>query len=104
MCQSAVLTLQSISSMEFLQIAGPALRDIGIIDINEWGEGFETLYKQIWDVLFNEDRELLPFWNAPLLELRNNSVVGNDRYTLAQGLARIAATYAFVSVSMEKRV
>jgi len=90
--------------MEFLQIAGPAIRDLGIMDLNEWGNGFENLYKEIWKVLFDEDRNLLPFWNASLLELRKESTVGADRYTLASALARIAATYTFVTMSMEKRL
>ena len=90
--------------MEFLQIAGPAIRDIGIIDLNEWGNGFENLYKKIWEVLFDKDRNLLSFWNPILLELKNESVVGSDRYTLASALARIAATYAFVNIAMDKRI
>ncbi len=90
--------------MEFLQIAGPAIRDLGITDINTWGGGFENVYKEIWKVLFDEDRNLLPFWNPVLLELRRNSTVGADRYMLAAGLARVGATYAFVTMSMDKNL
>ena len=104
MCTSAVLTLQSVSSMEFLQLAAPAIRDLGIMDLNEWGGGFENLYMEIWKVLFDEDRKLLPFWNPVLIELRRNSTVGADRFTLAAALARVGATYAFVTMSMERHL
>ena len=104
MCTSAVLTLQSVSSMEFLQLAAPAIRDLGIMDLNEWGGGFENLYMEIWKVLFDEDRKLLPFWNPILVELRRNSTVGADRFTLAAALARVGATYAFVTMSMERHL
>tara|TARA_R100000458_G_scaffold41585_1_gene39288 strand:+ start:243 stop:515 length:273 start_codon:yes stop_codon:yes gene_type:complete len=90
--------------MEFLQLAGPAIRDLGIMDLNEWGGGFENLYKEIWKVLFDEDRKLLSFWNPVLIELRRNSTVGADRYTLASALARVAATYAFVTMAMDKHI
>ena len=90
--------------MEFLQLAGPALRDLGIIDLNEWGDGFENLYKEIWKTLFDEDRKLLPAWNFILLELKKNSASGSERHTLAAALARVGATYAFVNMSMERNI
>ena len=90
--------------MEFLQLAGPAIRDLGIMDLNDWSGGFENLYNEIWKVLFDEDRKLLTFWNPILVELRRNSAVGADRYTLAAALARVGATYAFVTMSMDKHI
>ena len=103
MSESALLTLKSCSTMEFLQFAGPAIRDIGIYDINGWSEGFENLYKEIWDSMFDKDRNLHDFLVPALIELRQNSTVGADRYTLAGALARIGATYAFVKMSMDRQ-
>ena len=100
--QSAVLTLQSCSSMEFLQLAATAIRDLGIIDLNGWSGGFDELYTQVWNAMFDEERNLHAFLHPVLLELRNNSNCGADRFTLAGALARVGATYAFVSMAMDR--
>ena len=86
--------------MEFLQFAGTAIRDLGIVDLQTWSGGFETLYKEVWDSMFDENRNLRDFLVPTLLELQQNSTVGADRYTLASALTRVGATYALVKMSL----
>jgi hypothetical protein len=88
--------------MEFLQLSAPAIRDIGIYDLQEWGGGFNELYRRIFDTLFDENRKLNSFMYPILKELNANSVCSADAELLAAALSRVAAIYGFASISMDR--
>ena len=88
--------------MEFLQLAAPAIRDLGIYNLDGWAGSFDDLYKEIFNSLFDKDRNLYPHWHPVILELKSHSVCAGDQKMLAATIARIGATYAFVTMSMDR--
>ena len=90
--------------MEMLQYAGPAIRDLGIYNIDEWGGGFNNVYKEIFSALFNEERKLHDYLIPIVLELKKFSVCGPDKKMLAATIARVGAMYAFANISTERNL
>jgi len=90
--------------MEFLQYAAPAIRDLGIYNIDGWAGGFDYLYKEIFNSIFNEKRKLHEFLYPVVLELREKSTCGAEHKMLAATIARVGAIYAFVSISTDRNL
>lgn len=90
--------------MEFLQYAAPAIRDLGIYNIEGWSGGFPSLYREIFNVIFDKERKLQKVFYPIVKELRDHSTCGSDRKTLAATISRVGATYAFVSISMDRNL
>jgi len=88
--------------MEFLQFGATAIRDLGVYDVDAWGNGFETVYSITFGVLFDENRNLRSSFYPVVEELRSNSSCGADPQMLAASLGRIAFTLTFVSVATER--
>ena len=57
-CQKAVVLLKTMTQMELIQAAAPAIRDIGIYDIDTWSGGFNLLYTEIKNIIFDENLKL----------------------------------------------
>ena len=91
-----------MTEMELLQAAAPAIRDIGIYDINTWSGGFSTLYTEIRKILFDNDLKLNKNLIPVITELEKNSVCSADTEMLAVSLSRIAAILTFIKISVEK--
>lgn len=105
------MLIQMMTVMELLQYAGPALKDLGLIDLNRWGDqpveginGFEFIYKHIWDILFDSKREIREEMIPIIEELQAHSVCGNDPKLLSGVLARIAGTLAFMEIAKAKNL
>ena len=101
-CQKAVDLLRTMTEMELLQSAAPAIRDIGIYDIESWSGGFSTLYLEIRNVLFDKDLKLNENLVPVVIELEKESFCSADIEMLAVSLSRIAAILAFIKRSVEK--
>jgi hypothetical protein len=103
MSKDAITLLTALTTMEFLQYAAPAIRDLGIYNMDEWSGGFDSLYKEIFNTMF-EGRELRAFLYPTLVELRKESTCGSDSKMLAATLARVGAVYAFVSMANDRNL
>jgi len=55
-------------------------------------------------MLFDKDRNLHEFLIPVVKELSSNSVCAADSQMLAATIARIGATYAFVSIAMDRNL
>jgi|TARA_Y100000310_G_scaffold322809_1_gene382326 hypothetical protein len=88
--------------MELLQSAAPAIRDVGIYDIEEWSGGFSSLYKEIKKILFDKDYNLNSNLIPALEELKKESTCGADAKMLAISLSRIAAILVFIKIATSK--
>jgi len=102
MSERAVTLLKTMDVMEFLQFGATAIRDLGVYDIDTWGNGFETVYSITFGILFDENRNLRSKFYPIVEELRSNSSCGADPQMLAASLGRIAFTLTFVSVATER--
>ena len=86
------------------QMAGPAIRDLGIYDIEAWAVGFNELYRAIFDALFDSNRNLHEHLIPVVKELREQSVCRADRQMLASTIARVGAVYAFTTIAMDRNL
>ena len=91
-----------MTEMELLQSAAPAIRDIGIYDIDSWSGGFSTLYLEIRNILFDKDLKLNENLIPVVMELEKESFCSADTEMLAVSLSRIAAILTFIKISVEK--
>ena len=91
-----------MTEMELLQSAAPAIRDIGIYDIDSWSGGFSTLYLEIRNILFDKDLKLNENLITGVMELEKESFCSADTEMLAVSLSRIAAILTFIKISVEK--
>ena len=55
MSEKAVMLLKTMDVMEFLQFGATAIRDLGVYDIEKWGNGFEPVYSITFSILFDEN-------------------------------------------------
>lgn len=89
--------------MELIQIAGPAIQDLGIYDLQAWSGSFDDLYRKIFDSLFDKNRKTHDHIVPILEELERQSFCGKDKELLGRALARVGGTLAFQEISMDRK-
>ena len=87
--------------MELVRAAGPAIQDLGIHDLEDWGEGFNKLYRAIFDSLFDKNRKMYEHLLPVMEELERESYCGKDKELLARAMARVGGTFAWQKLSAD---
>ena len=88
--------------MNLMQIALPAIQDVGIIDVEKWGNSFDYLYDYLMDTIFDKKRNLQPHLRTILRELQFNSSAGNEPQSLAVAFTRVCAIHMFTFICMDR--
>jgi len=91
-----------MTMMEMIQVSAPAIRDLGIYDVEKWAGGFENLYTEVFGCLFNKKKQLHEYLVPVLQELERESYCGTDIQLLAVSLSRVGASLAFIKMSTDK--
>ena len=90
-----------MDQMELIQASATAIQDLGIYDMEDWGGGFNNLYIEIREALFNGTK-FKPELYATILHLEKESFCGASPKTLALVMSRVGGQIAFMNIANKR--